>query len=1680
MRLRNRFAILLIAVVAGVVAYAPRPALAQAGSVDVRVAAGADDAEEDSMGAVVLTDPVLDLGGPYRSVGLRFAGIDIPKYSKITRAYIEFATAASDAATTNFTIEVQGSSAVSPFTTAFGDISGRNVYNQKVEWKVDYAWETVDQVRQSADISTLVQWMVNRVDWDSGDSMGFIIRSKTNENVYRRAVSWNADAAKAPLLHIEYTDCAIDVRVSSSTDDMCQYYPMGGTSFNTDTVSLGYNTTYLYTGFRFQNVNIPQGSTINNAYLILTPKQSYASGSLMVYMYGMKSVNRPTFSTDVASTDSVYNQYLHTKTTQVMWTTHAAATADQPHSSPSIKNVIQQIVGLSNWNISSKALMLILRSNTSATFKRDFHAFDSDPAKAPLLRIEYTPPPPSGGAPFVSLSTAEIGRSCFEGTAAENQTFSLSNTGSGQLRYTVQTTYHSGSDWMSLTPNVIGEGTVDPGEEQPFTVRFNTAGLAVGTYEGTIKITNKYDNSTRTIRVALQVIRDGVLKCGDVPLYTKNMISPAVLVLLDLSSSMNWEIDVIPENYDFTASTSPNIKGVVQELVNRDGWKPGNAMAFFLENAGGSGYRHARAFDGYSGSAPLLLVEYAAGGGPQNLDVRVSKSSDDGAAYSPFTFNDTENNIKMAQAGSGWAGAVRFENLTIPKGAVITNAYIRFTPGKTDSDAITLKISGQASDNPPTFVGGASLLIIPKTVASVNWSVPPWTSVIVERKIDIAKSVISELVKDKGIAWGFGTWANEPPWDGLTESPKTYTLIDVGCRPYSADQQARLQAAIAGVGTYDSTPFSPSILGAARYFAGLKKDNDPAKAGLEDGAFFTESTCQPKFLIQVTDGLGNVDSTVDNVRERTNALADAGVSAVGIGFGLAESETAQLYAYADVANTRGKASTSDSLYALHPEDNYNKAVPYMAFNKDQLMNAFRAIMSNVKGAVFYGSAPAATTSTEQGDIALLASFDAANWTGELQAIQKAADGRWSSVLWQATDKMPATADRKAYTVNDANQVVPYDGATLAGDNYLCKKLGDIVNSTPIVVGPPPFFYTFDNYAAFKISLGITEGTKRDPVVYVGSNDGLLHAFDLNTGKEKWAFLPKNLQARLDQAASNSSFDMCSTDFCRQSFLDGSPQAADVYAKFGAAGKQWRTMLVVGQREGGSHYTALDVTSGKGFGDGTDPAKYLWEFADPDLGETWADVQIERVRDLYGGANSTAWGVYFSSGYAENDNQQPDKSSYLYGIEADTGGKLWYIRGNEEQDLNPPNANKILINSGGRCGILNLGTYSIGGWPNTFAFQKGEVVTGLTTGTTATVDFHNVGPYQLGLTNVKGHFWHGEKLSGSLGHKAWAQGFLWEVSPALAASYGLTPPIGFGGDALNSPIVVDTDMDRKADRIYVGNLYGTLYRVTNIGMGETPKVGKLFDFEPVLTSPDKKPIRGQANIAYSATAGEVWVYFGTGRYESDADKDSTEQQYFFGLKDAATPEATYNQLGLAKMAVVPVTASVNGKSVTVRTVSGTNPGALPWSLALAPGQTTGGKTAGSERAFTKPLIAGGIVLFTSFIPDADQCTGDGDTWIYALDFKTGLPPARPVFDLNGDGKFTDADKVEVNGQKVVPVGIHIGRGVGSKPVLFKSTIFVTTTNANLAQNAEGANVGGLHSFPVNIPESKVRVESWKNN
>ncbi len=1635
-KLHLRFAIIIISL-ACLLALAPTKSWgASAGTFEAYVIQENDDAEETS-GWVDASINDLELG-MNKMCAIRFQNVTIPPGTIITKAYIKFTVDDARTAYTDLTFWGESNANPAEFigSTTNWNISSRAKTAASVVWTDVPPWGVSGESgyqQQSPDLSAIVQEIVDLSGWASGNSMVFIVDGNGERVARAFKYANNNGETSMPLLHIEYASDAINVPVIASDDDAEEQ--TDGDMYLTSPDLDFFNSTDRAVGIRFQNLQVPQGVEITKAYIEFVAHNegdAVDSGAASMVIKAEATDDAWAFSSTVndISSRSVTSQ-------SVTWDPIPAWVLNQTYQTPDISAVVQEVVGRSGW-MSGNSMAFVI---THGAGTRIAYSFDTDPTKAAVLHIEYA----DDNNPYLTTDNNSFGSSVYEGQNPPADTLTISNTGSGAMDYTLT----EDSSWLSLSSS---SGSLLPTEEATITLTYDTASLAAGTYTTTLTVTGTgAPNSPVEITVSVTILAAApTYSCGHVPVYAENLISPAILILLDISGSMKQKVLVKPGIVD---PKTPDLSSIVQEIVNRTSWVSGNAMAFIIE---GSGRRTAISRDQDSALAPLLSVTYNNGGSDLQIDIRISDDDDD--AEEPIggtSVNIGSSDLEFVQdGGSINIVGIRFQNISIPNSATIKSADITFIPDEKDTGPTDLTIWGEDIDNAPAYANlDNNISSRTKTSASVAWNnIAEWDNSTREPKIDIAKATINELILDRAVSWGFGSWsADREPYDSIPD----YTIIHEGCKPNSDTHTQAIQDAVNALDANDYTPFEPSIRAARKYFTGTKPEDEDLGAG---GDTYVDAECQPKFLINISDGIGNRDSTTAGVNTETAALADAEVTPIAVGFDLPIDQAEQIYEMAKVANQKGDASSTDDIWAMHEEVG-SVAQPFFANSKAELIAALNNITESIKGAIFHGSAPAPTTSVDLGDTIIVAKFDASRWIGDVDAVTKDANGQWVTTIWNAVNVMPAV--RSIWTIDpaDGQSVIAYTDATLASDQFACfssKPIGDIINSTPVVVGHPPFWYPFDGYRDWAYNIN------RDTMVYIGANDGSLHAIRLIDGVEQWAFVPKSMHDKLNLAQSDPLFDRCSPQYCHQYFVDGSPVVGDVYADFGGVNKEWRTVLVIGEREGGLAYFALDITSGKNFNDASDPTNYLWEYMDPELGQTWSDTSINRVqiKDI-NPATETDWGVFFGSGYMPNAADQANKEAYLYGLLANDAGALWKDSGGNYTD-------KIKIAPDPSVNVDN--------WDeDDDDCLVGEVVTGLSSGATGTIlaitnksgDEDNRKATFM-LKDSSGTFIDNETIDGN--------------QQCRALVNGTTGAGTMKNDVLSSPLVVDLEGDYISDRIYTGNLYGNLYRVDKIGKDETPEVSTLFTYNN--TSPNVNPIRAKAEFAYADYNGNIWIYFGSGIYETQTDKSNSDQQYFFGLKDGLTPASTYELADLVTLQAKFDVENISGSDVTFRYIEGTNPSALPWKMQLYEGTFADGPASvGTERVITQPLVVGGVVFFTTFIPDENICAGSGETWVFAVDYKTGLAVNHAVFDINNDGKWDDNDKVDINddGTKdIIPVGIKVGRGQGSHPVLHKDTLFITVTGDGDDGGGSGNDDETFFARKVKLPNRKVRVRSWMQN
>lgn len=337
---------------------------------------------------------------------------------------------------------------------------------------------------------------------------------------------------------------------------------------------------------------------------------------------------------------------------------------------------------------------------------------------------------------------------------------------------------------------------------------------------------------------------------------------------------------------------------------------------------------------------------------------------------------------------------------------------------------------------------------------------------------------------------------------------------------------------------------------------------------------------------------------------------------------------------------------------------------FSAQDPEAFAEALSETLSSIASRV--GSSTAAVPNARRLDSETLvyeAFYSSADWSGKLLAKRptQTSTGITFSQVWDAGSQLTASGRRLfSHTgVSAANSGVALTWSSLsnemrahfnsnqalfdylvgvksneapAGLKYRARStlLGDIVNSTLVIANkqnwgyegrvPKPGSQTYSAFVASKAS--------RAPTLFVGANDGFLHAFNANNGQELFAYMPNAVLPNVKQLAAS--------DYSHRYFVDGKLQVRDAVLN-----GQWRSVLLGSLGAGGKSVFALDVTntSASGF----DASKILWEIKDDaDLGFNYSEPLVGRMKD-------GEWVAIFGNGHGSSSDD-----SVLFIVDLESG------------------------------------------------------------------------------------------------------------------------------------------------------------------------------------------------------------------------------------------------------------------------------------------------------------------------------------------------------------------------------------------------------------------------------------------
>ena len=455
------------------------------------------------------------------------------------------------------------------------------------------------------------------------------------------------------------------------------------------------------------------------------------------------------------------------------------------------------------------------------------------------------------------------------------------------------------------------------------------------------------------------------------------------------------------------------------------------------------------------------------------------------------------------------------------------------------------------------------------------------------------------------------------------------------------DESPSLLTTLYSINSNSGTPLRTALNNIGQYFMG--DYGKPAVADMPEGSFSEDSypfftadaggTCQQAFTILTTDGywndtfyctdhdgdgyantLADVAMYYYNTDLNTSLNNDVPISSrdmanwqhmvtYSLSFGLDGTKSQSDY---PDCSSAGGCPTWPQPFADGPttiDDLWHASVnghgKYVnAASPQELLNALAELRQDIESRL--GSAAALATNSIQrqvGTVVYQGTYNTAGWTGELSALPvNVRTGQVSDPLWRASNHIPSWETRKIFSYNGSSGIEFFYSnlasaqiAQLSASGYDPEKLvnfirGDTSNSLTYggsfrnrihpmgdIIHSSPYYY---------------KGT-----VYIGANDGMLHAVDAATGQEKFCYVPNIVYDHLS--------DLAVPGYTHKYYVDLTPVVGRV---------DGRDVLVCGLGKGGKGYFALDVTNS------SEPT-VLWEFAgDPDLGYSFSQPAIVQTQD----------------------------------------------------------------------------------------------------------------------------------------------------------------------------------------------------------------------------------------------------------------------------------------------------------------------------------------------------------------------------------------------------------------------------------------------------------------------------------
>jgi len=290
-----------------------------------------------------------------------------------------------------------------------------------------------------------------------------------------------------------------------------------------------------------------------------------------------------------------------------------------------------------------------------------------------------------------------------------------------------------------------------------------------------------------------------------------------------------------------------------------------------------------------------------------------------------------------------------------------------------------------------------------------------------------------------------------------------------------------------------------------------------------------------------------------------------------------------------------------------------------------------------------------------------------------------------------------------------------------------------------------------------------------------------------------------------------------------------------------------------------------------------------------------------------------------------------------------------------------------------------------------------------------------------------------------------------------------------GNGLAAPAVwIGEPANGISTLAYAGDAKGQVWKfVLNDGTDPKPSSTGSLVFKAVDKDGNAQPITAGMLMGRDPTTGNLWLFFGTGKYLTSSDLDSRATQTWYGIiaqspsSDTVVSNLSNGRSALVKREILVETAG----SAATKDTPAVSPGrAITATPAVSDIDTKSGwymdlisplNGAEGERIVTPNIFQGSVLLGTTRIPQAvDACNPSGRGWIMAVNPFTGTAATTSFFDLNGNGAINDDDALKSGGKTYTNSGIGFS-SLPNNPIFVGGVMLVSFDNgSNSSINTAG--------------------------